>query len=85
MRAVVTVAFRITLWLYLYRGRGPRPELRRPFSGLQLSTFSVTLRTCIGRLLCHLVFFSASKVKINITLSKIKITSNYISQLSPTR
>lgn len=51
-------AFVITLRLSLERGRGPRPELGEPLGWLQLSAFSVTLRTYIGRLLCHLVFFS---------------------------
>lgn len=58
MGAAVPFAFKVTLRLYLHRGRGPRPELRRPGSGLQLSTFSFTFRTYIGRLLRHLVFFS---------------------------
>lgn len=66
MGAAVPFTFRITLQLYWYRGWSPGPELRRPLSRLQLSTFSVTLRTCIGRLLCHLVFFSASKIKLKL-------------------
>lgn len=66
MGAAVPFTFRITLPLYLYRGRSPGPQLRKSLSRLQLSTFSVTLRTCIGRLLCHLVFFSASKIKLRL-------------------
>lgn len=59
------VAFRITLRLRLQGGGGPRPELGRPLRRLQLSTFSVTLRTYIGRLLGHLVVFSCASQSEN--------------------
>lgn len=84
MGAAVPFAVGITLLFCLEGGRGPRPELGRSLSRLQLSTFSVTLRTYIRRLLGHLVFFSARKQE-GVTKKPIIFSKLSFKIISPTR